>query len=99
VLGAPLAMGTPLAQPVMAPQMAPMAAPIMSAPAVCCEQAPMCVQPCDPCDPCGGVTTGYAMSDDCGCGGAATIVTPGATIQPGATVQPGTTIVPGPQPE
>jgi hypothetical protein len=92
VLGAPLAMGTPIQQPVMA---APMAAPMMAAPPVCCEQAPMCVQPCDPCDPCGGVATGYApAAEGCGCGGAATMVTPGMQVQ-----VPAGTVVPSPQPE
>jgi hypothetical protein len=51
VLGAPLAMGTPLAQPVSAPVAQPMfASPTMSAP-VYVEQTPMCY-PCPPCDPC-----------------------------------------------
>ena len=71
VLGAPLAMGTPTAQPVMgAPMMgAPMmGAPMMAGP-MCVPQAPMCmpVDPCmdqcaDPCaDPCanGMMTMGY----------------------------------------
>jgi hypothetical protein len=96
VIGAPLAMGTPIQQPVMT---APMAAPMMAAPPVCCEQAPMCVpacvQPCDPCDPCGGVATGYApAAEGCGCGGAATMVTPGVQVQ-----IPAGTVVPSPQPE
>ncbi len=98
VLGAPLAMGTPLMQPMAQPIMAaPMAQPMMAAPSVCCEQAPACVQQCDPCDPCGGVTTGYAggyatpMAAGCGCaGGDATMtVTPGTTLPPGATMVPG----------
>jgi hypothetical protein len=93
VLGAPLAMGTPLQQPYMA---APMAAPMMAAPPVCCEQAPMCVQPCaqpcDPCDPCGGASMGYAPSDGCGCGGAPATM----TVSPGVPIPAGTVTVPGP---
>lgn len=59
VLGAPLAMGTPMTYPVSAP-MAPMAAPTM-----CVQAAQPCCVPCDPCcnpcDPCatGQVTSGY----------------------------------------
>jgi hypothetical protein len=94
VLGAPLAMGTPLQQPIMA---APMAVPMMAAPPVCCEQAPMCVQPCvqpcDPCDPCGGVATGYAPAvEGCGCGGTPATM----TVAPTVTVPSGTVTVPGP---
>ena len=77
VLGAPLAMGTPMASPVSAP-MAPMAAPMMAGP-ICVPQAPVCmpVDPCmDPCaDPCatGMVTMGYGggypSPDGCNCAG------------------------------
>jgi hypothetical protein len=102
VLGAPLAMGTPLATPVVsapAPYMtAP--APMMSAPAMCVEQAPMCVpcQPCEPCcDPCSGAaTTGYGGDyissglEGCGCGGVP------MTEGPATTMQGTTQIVPGP---
>jgi hypothetical protein len=50
VLGAPVAMGTPLAQPVSAPAQ-PFFAPPTMAPQVYVEQQPMCY-PCPPCDPC-----------------------------------------------
>jgi hypothetical protein len=94
VLGAPLAMGTPMQQPIMAaPMAAPMmAAPMMAAPGVCCEQAPVCVQACDPCDPCGGMATGFAPAvEGCGCGGGATM-----TVAPTVQVPQGTVTVPGP---
>ena len=107
VLGAPLAMGTPTAQPVMGAPM--MGAPMMAGP-VCVPQAPMCVpvdpcsDPCvDPCaDPCssGMVTMGYGGGyatggESCNCGGGSApemMVAP-----PTATVTPGT-IIPAPSP-
>lgn len=98
VLGAPLAMGTPMAQPVMG-------APMMAGP-MCVPQAPMCmpVDPCaDPCaDPCssGMVTMGYgggyaAGGESCNCAGGGApemMVAPSTT-----TVAPGT-IIPAPSP-
>jgi hypothetical protein len=101
VLGAPLAMGTPLATPVVsapAPIMtAP--APMMSPPVMCVEQAPMCVpcQPCEPCcDPCSGAATmGYGGDyissglEGCGCGGATVIETPATTLQGTTQIDPG----------
>ena len=104
VLGAPLAMGTPLATPVSVPYMQPQyAQPMMSAP-VCVDQAPMC-PPCpDQCyDPCasGAMTMGYMggyTSEAPCCDGSSGMP---ATMQPGTTytVPQGATISPSPQPE
>ncbi|MBA3482808.1 MAG: hypothetical protein H0T51_13435 [Pirellulales bacterium] len=112
VLGAPLAMGTPMAAPVAVPYSQPMvSAPMMSAP-MCVEQAPMCV-PCpqqcvDPCaDPCasgavsmgymGGYTSeGYTSGDAC-CDGSAGMSMP---MESGAVItMPQGTAAPGPLPE
>jgi hypothetical protein len=69
VLGAPLAMGTPMTFPTSAPM----------APAMCVQAQPQCCVPCnpccDPCDPCasGQMTTGYlggfTSGGDCNCSG------------------------------
>jgi hypothetical protein len=85
VLGAPLAMGTPMMS-------APMSQPIMSAPmmsAPICVEAPQCVMPCDPCaDPCAtGQVVGYGGMMGCDCNGGM-----GATLAPTA----GTIVMPGP---
>lgn len=98
VLGAPLAMGTPMAQPMMG-------APMMAGP-MCVPQAPMCVpvdpcaDPCvDPCaDPCanGMVTMGYGggyatggESCDCAGGGSGAIMSaPMNALPPGTVVSP-----------
>ena len=95
VLGAPLAMGTPMAQPMMG-------APMMAGP-MCVPQAPMCmpVDPCmdqcaDPCaDPCanGMVTMGYGGGgyatggESCNCAGGSS---PTMMVDP-STAVPGTT--------
>ena len=85
VLGAPLAMGTPMSMP--------MTMPVMSSPQMCVEAAPQCCVPCDPCyDPCGSgqMTTGYLgghMSGgaDCDCdSGQGTYIPNGAVmVSPG----------------
>jgi hypothetical protein len=99
VLGAPLAMGTPMAQPMMG-------APMMAGP-MCVPQAPMCmpVDPCmdqcvDPCaDPCanGMVTMGYGGGgyatggESCNCAGGdggAIMSAPMNTLPPGTVVSP-----------
>ena len=62
MLSAPVAMGAPFAGPVMQPNM-------------CCEQAPVCCDPCMQYDPCAttGMTTGnyfggyMPQGADCGC--------------------------------
>lgn len=88
VMGAPLAMGTPMTSAPMV-----MGAPMMSGP-MCVEQAPMCmpVDPCmDPCaDPCnsGMMTMGYgggfpaAEGCNCGDGGGVSTMAP-MTVAPG----------------
>lgn len=87
VLGAPLAMGTPVSQPapmMAAPMMtAPMAAPMVMNPGVCCEPCIPCL-PCDPCDPCGSgsVTMGYG-GDCCDGGAVMTSPAPAGTYIPG----------------
>ena len=100
VLGAPLAMGTPLAQPVAAPfayqQQPMMTAPTM-APQVYVEQPEMCY-PCPPCNPCidpcadpcsGAMSMGYMggyTSDGACCGDGATMAPMQmAPMQSGAT--------------
>jgi hypothetical protein len=107
VLGAPLAMGTPLATPVSAP--APQQ--FVAAPQpMYIQQAPMCYDPCanpcvDPCaDPCasGQMSMGYMggyTSDGACCGDGSTMMAP-MQMSPGTTmsVQPGQTM-PSPQPE
>ena len=96
ILGAPLAMGTPMAQPMMG-------APMMAGP-MCVPQEPMCmpVDPCmdqcaDPCaDPCanGMMTMGYGGGyatggEPCDCaGGAATMSAPVDSMQPGTVISP-----------
>ena len=87
VLGAPLAMGTPM--------MSPVSAPMMAGP-MCVPQAPMCMpvdQCMDPCaDPCAnGMVTmgyggdgGYASPEGCNCaGGSPTIMSAPAVMQGG----------------
>ena len=104
VLGAPLAMGTPVAQPMSMPMMSSpvmaspmMSGPVMAAPTMCVEAMPQCCPPCDPCDPCGSgqVTSGYyggytTSEAGCDCAGGA----PMSGIPAGATV-----VTPGPIPE
>ncbi|HEX6962866.1 MAG TPA: hypothetical protein VF175_13435 [Lacipirellula sp.] len=101
VLGAPLAMGTPLAQPVSAPAQPIFASPTM-APQMYVEQPAMCY-PCPPCDPCanpcvdpcadpcsGAVSMGYMggyASDAACCGDASTMS--GAVITPAPTAPVG----------
>ena len=112
VLGAPLAMGTPLAQPVAAPfayqQQPMMTAPTM-APQVYVEQPAMCCPPCDPCanpcidpcaDPCSGaVNMGYMggyTSEGACCGDGSATMAP-MQMAP-MQVSPGTTGTVQPQP-
>jgi hypothetical protein len=103
MLGAPLAMGTPIAQPVMAQPM--MSQPMMSAP-MCVEQAPMCMPcvPCDPCaDPCAGAMNmgymgGYTSGGMCceSTGDVMTVAPGTVTLPPGTTMPPAGTVDPGP---
>lgn len=94
VLGAPLAMGTPLAQPVSAPVQPMFASPTM-APQMYVEQPAMCY-PCPPCDPCanpcvdpcadpcsGAVSMGYmgGYTSEAACCGDGTTMAP-ATMAP-----------------
>ena len=82
MLSGPVAMGAPFAGPVMQPNM-------------CCEQAPVCCDPCMQYDPCAttGVTGGYfggymPQSSDCGCApGGMTMGAP-ATMAPAGTMFP-----------
>ncbi|HYO24139.1 MAG TPA: hypothetical protein VEQ85_04245 [Lacipirellulaceae bacterium] len=80
VLSAPIAMGAPMAGPVMQPNM-------------CCEAAPVCVDPCMQYDPCatGGSTGAYfggymPGGADCGCAGGAPMGS--ATMAPSTVVSP-----------